>query len=106
MAAITVDEAFTTFVKHGRAQWKYYLLINVCSIISAIHIYATTFVDFTPRWQCQDKDTTDPSELCSYVESGSCSVEYADTSLKTSVMEVRLSQAVIICGTRFWQCLQ
>ena len=90
MAAISVDDAFTNFVKHGRAQWKYFFLINVCGIISAFHFYATTFVDYSPAWRCQDKDTDDSEELCRYVESGSCNVEYTDASLKTSVTEVRL----------------
>lgn len=90
MAAISVDDAFTNFVKHGRAQWKFFFLINVCAIIGAFHFYATTFVDYSPTWQCHDKDPGDSDEMCKYVESGSCNVKYADTPLTTSVTEVRL----------------
>lgn len=93
MAAISVDEAFTTFVRHGRAQWKYFFLMNMCSIISAFHIYATTFVDYSPAWQCQDKDISDSEELCRYVDSDSCNIEFTDASLRTTVVEVRLGIA-------------
>ena len=91
MAAISVDDAFTNFVKHGRAQWKYFFLINICGIISAFHFYATTFVDYSPTWRCQNKDAgADSKELCQYVETGSCKIEYTERSLTTSVTEVRL----------------
>lgn len=95
MEAISVDEAFTKFVGHGRAQWKYFFVINICSIISAFHIYATTFVDFTPAWRCQDKGTINSVDLCNYVESDSCTIEYKDGSLKTSVMEVSGAVSVL-----------
>ena len=95
MEVISVDEAFTKFVGHGRTQWKYFFVINICSIISAFHIYATTFVDFTPAWRCQDKGTINSVDLCNYVESDSCTIEYEDGSLKTSVMEASGTVSVL-----------
>ena len=102
MTELTVDDVFRKIGQFGKAQQIYFLIIGSVSLVTAFHVFATTFVDFSPDWSCQEyaKDAGDGTP-CVDVSEGRCTIQYEEGSPLTIVTEVShpvVTNPIVLCS--------
>ena len=51
-AELFVDEALTKAGQWGPSQRKYFLMIQLAHLCFSLHMFASSYVDYEPRWTC------------------------------------------------------
>jgi MFS family permease len=98
MTEISVDDVFRKIGQFGRRQKIYFFIIGLVSVFAGLHVFATTFVDYTPGWNCGEGATSkDNVKTCASVEEGHCTVQYDKDSPETTVTEWQL-----LCDQSHW----
>ena len=106
MTEISVDDVFRKIGQFGRRQKIYFFIIGLVSVFAGLHVFATTFVDYTPGWNCGEGATSkDNVKTCASVEEGHCTVQYDKDSPETTVTEVGVKISTLLRLFKSWRSI-